>query len=115
MPKGSTRRWSTRATWSDQSPPRPLLSRAVGVAIGTVVQSQPAAIAGSLAWLFIVEPTALLGLPSVGRWFPGVAGLALTESPNPDLLDQLPGGLLLAAWTVVALATALIRIRRTDV
>ena len=86
----------------------------IGVSIGTVILSQPAAIAGSLAWLFIVEPTALLGLPEIGRWFPGVAGLALTESPNPDLLDQVPGGLLLVAWMIVGYTVALLRFRRTD-
>ncbi len=87
---------------------------AVGVSVGTVVQSQPAAIAGSLAWLFIVEPTALLGLPDVGRWLPGVSGLALTASPNPDLLDQIPGGILLVCWFVFSLAVALMRFRRSD-
>lgn len=82
---------------------------AFGIAIGIAVRNQPAALAGSLAWLLIVEPTALLGLPDVGRWFPGAAGLALTRSPDENLLGQVPGAVLLVAWTAVAIVVALVR------
>lgn len=87
---------------------------ACGVAIGIAVRHQPAALAGSLAWLLIVEPTVLLGLPDVGRWLPGAAGLALTLSPDPNLLGQFPGAFLLLTWTAVASAIGLRAFRRAD-
>lgn len=87
---------------------------ACGIAIGFAVRHQPAALAGSLAWLLIVEPTALVGLPGAGRWLPGAASLALTVSPDPNLLGQTSGALLLLAWTAVATAAAFAAFRRTD-
>lgn len=87
---------------------------ACGAGIGVAVRNQPAALAGSLAWMLIVEPTALLGLPAGGRWLPGAAGLALTRSPDPDLLGQVSGGLLLVAWAVVAGTIALVSFRGAD-
>lgn len=76
---------------------------ALGIAIGTVVRNQPAAIAGGLALLLVVQPPLLLGLPSVGRWLPGAAALAMTLAPDPALLSQLSGGVVLVAWTALAL------------
>jgi hypothetical protein len=58
---------------------------------------------------------AVLGLPSAGRWLPVAAGLALTYSPDPDLLGQATGGLVLAAWSVAAVGLGVARFGRTDV
>lgn len=87
---------------------------ACGVAIGVAVRHQPAALAGSLAWLLIVEPTVLLGLPHVGRWLPGAAGLALTLSPDPNLQGQLAGAFLLMGWAGFASAVARWVFRQVD-
>lgn len=85
-----------------------------GIGIGTAIKNQPAAVAGSLALMLIVEPTALLGLPTIGRWLPGASGLALTASPDPDLLSPVGGGLLLLGWTALALVIGNDRLRRAD-
>ncbi|MGH1488091.1 MAG: hypothetical protein ACRBK7_01650 [Acidimicrobiales bacterium] len=86
----------------------------IGIGVGTAIRNQPVAIAGSLALMLIVEPTALLGLPTVGKWLPGATGLALTNSPDPNLLAQASGGLLLAAWTAIALSVGVYRLRTVD-
>lgn len=88
---------------------------AMGVGIGTAIQKQPAAIAGSLAFMLLVEPTMLLGLPQVGKWLPGTSGLALTLSPDPNLLGAVEGGLLLAGWTTLALVIGNHRLRSADI
>lgn len=75
----------------------------IGVGVGTAVRSQPAAVAGGLAALLVVQPPMLIGLPEVGRWLPGAAGLAMTFSPDDALLGAFPGGLVLLAWTVLAI------------
>lgn len=76
---------------------------AVGIGMGTAVRNQPAAIAGGLALLLIVQPPLQLGLPDVGRWLPGAAALSMTLAPDPELLGQLSGGVVLLAWTALAL------------
>lgn len=86
----------------------------IGVAVGIAVKNQPMALGGSLALLLIVQPTLLLGVPDVGRWLPGAAGLSVTVVPDPALISQIPGGLLLAAWTVVAMAVAHRRLQTAD-
>lgn len=77
-----------------------------GVGLGTAVRNQPVALGGALALLLIVQPTVLLGLPAVGKWFPGSAALSLTETPDPELFGQAGGAVLLLAWTAVALVVA---------
>lgn len=87
----------------------------VGVALGTLVRNQPIAIGGSLAWLLLVEPAALLGLPSVGRWLPGASGLALTFAPDPNLLTQLGGALVLSLITAAIVVASVMSYKRADI
>ncbi len=86
-----------------------------GAAIGFLVRNQPLAVGGSMAWLLVIEPTFIIGLPKVGKWLPGAAGVALTNSPDPGLLAQVPGGLILALFVAVVLGFAALRFRVTDV
>ncbi len=86
----------------------------IGIATGVAVQNQPLALGGALGLLLIVQPTLLLGLPDIGRWLPGAAGLSLTLSPDPSLVGQVPGGLLLLGWTVLVLAVANHRLTSSD-
>ncbi len=86
----------------------------IGVAVGTLVRSQPAAIGGTLAWILMAEPAALVGLPNVGKWLPGSSGLALTFSPDEALLDQTAGGLLLLAYVALVLFAAVASFRNAD-
>lgn len=78
----------------------------IGVALGIIIGNQPTAIGGVLAWFLIVEPILLVGLPGVGKWLPGAAGLAMTNSPDPALLTQVGGGLGLALYAAGAYAIA---------
>lgn len=87
----------------------------VGVAIGTVVRSQPMAMGGTLVWLFVIEPPIIVGFAEVGRWFPGAAGLALTNAPDPALISQPAGALSLIGYTVLLSMVALWRWRESDV
>ncbi len=87
----------------------------IGVAVGTIVRNQPIAIGGTLAWLLIIEPTAIVGLPSIGGWLPGAAGLALTYGPDPALLSQVTGGAVLAGYTTVAYHLATHFFARADI
>lgn len=86
----------------------------LGVALGTIIRNQPIAIGGTLAWLLIIEPVVIVGAPKVGRWFPGGAGVALTNAPDPGLLDQVPAGLTLATVTGLLLLIAAWRFRSAD-
>ena len=86
---------------------------AIGIGLGTAVRNQPAAIAGGLALLLVVQPPMLLGLPDVGRWLPGAAALAMTLAPDPAMLSQVGGGFVLLGWTIVALAVGHRRLTNT--
>lgn len=86
----------------------------LGTAAGSLTSNTPAVVAGLLVWMLVVEPPAVLGLPAIGRRFPGAAGLALTYSPDPDLLGQLAGGLTLLVYSTVAIALVAHRLERID-
>lgn len=86
----------------------------LGVAIGMIVRNQPIAIGGTLAWLLIIEPVVIVGVPTVGRWLVAGSGVALTNAPDPGLLDQPSAGLMLAAITSTFLLAAAWRFRNAD-
>lgn len=70
----------------------------VGVALGALVRSQVAAVAGALAWIAIVEHILVNLVPSVGRWLPAAAGQATVRTPVDGLLSPLAGTALLAVY-----------------
>ena len=84
---------------------------AMGVGLGYAIRNQPFAIGVGLALLLIIQPPMLLGVPSIGRWLPGAAGLSLTVSPDPELTGQVTGGALALLWAGTALAAGLWRLR----
>jgi ABC-2 type transport system permease protein len=93
----------------------------LGVGVGAVIRNQVGALVGGFAWLFVVEPL-LAAIPTVGDqiWRFGIGGLAdgldgSSGSDNADLLGQLPAGLVLAAYVVLAAALAAVLLRRRDV
>lgn len=86
----------------------------IGIAAGVAIQNQPLALGGALGLLLIVQPTVLVGLPSIGRWLPGAAGLSMTRSPDPALMGQWSGGVLLLGWTVLLAVIANRRLRASD-
>lgn len=86
----------------------------LGVAFGSLTANTAGAIGGLLAWVLVIEPPTVLGVPELGRYLPSAAGLALTASPDAELLGQLPGGLVLVAYAVAALALARWRLAGSD-
>lgn len=91
-----------------------------GVGVGAVIRNQVGALVGGFAWLFVVEPL-LAAIPTVGDqiWRFGIGGLADgldgSGSDNADLLGQVPAGLVLAAYVVLAAAVGAALLRRRDV
>lgn len=93
----------------------------VGVGVGAVVRNQVGALVGGCAWLFVAEPL-LAAVPKVGdtvaRFGLGAAadGLGgLSGGGGTDLLAQIPAGLLLAGYVVLAAALGAVLLRRRDV
>jgi ABC-2 type transport system permease protein len=86
----------------------------IGAAIGSMTANTTAALAGLLVWVLVVEPPAVLGLPELGRYLPASAGLALTYSPDAELLSQVVGGITLATYAALAVALAIHKLARAD-
>lgn len=76
----------------------------IGVAIGSVVSNQAAAVVGALLWALVAENGLLALVPAVGRWLPGgaAAGLAHASLPYGGTLISPAAGL--AAMTAYAVA-----------
>jgi len=74
----------------------------IGVAVGAVVHNQIAAIAGSLAWLLVVEQIILPLYPAIGRWTLGGASAALVQLGSVTTTR----GSLLPVWGAAALLAA---------
>jgi ABC-2 type transport system permease protein len=77
----------------------------IGVALGTLIRNQVAAVAGALAWIAVVEHILVGFAPSLGRWLPFAAGQAIVRTPIDDLLSPRAGaGLLVLYGAAFALA-----------
>lgn len=88
---------------------------AIGVGISAATRHQSATIGGVLGWILLVEPLVGAGLPDFGKWLPLASALALTNSPDGDLLSPMSGGLVLGAYTAIAITVGLVQLQRTDV
>jgi ABC-2 type transport system permease protein len=92
----------------------------LGTALGAVLRSTAGAIASLLGLLLLVPGLATLLLPSswqndVTRLLPSEAGSAFTSvTPASGALSPWVGLAVLAAWVVVAVAAAAVRLLRTD-
>jgi len=78
----------------------------LGVALGSLVRNQVAAVAGALAWLAIVEHTLVNLVPSIGRWLPVGAGQAIVRTPLDGLLSPPAGIAVLTAYAAVVAVIA---------
>ncbi len=87
----------------------------LGLGLGMLVRSQSAGLGGWLTWVLVAEPLIHLAAPTVGRWLPSAAGKALTYSPEPELLGQAAGGLVLAAYAALSLVLGWRRLTTSDV
>ena len=89
---------------------------AIGVAVGALVRSQPATIAGLLIAALMLEPALLTTVPEAGRFGPLVgapSGIAALHTQYTVLL-VVPALLVMLAWTAAALGAAALRLRRGD-
>jgi len=88
----------------------------IGVSVGVVVRHQVAAIVGALAWLFVAENILGAIVPRVAAWLPAsAAGAAAGIDSANALITPVAGLLVLAAWTVGAVALAAAVVQRRDV
>ena len=92
----------------------------MGLAIGSVVHSQVAALVGTLVWLFLVE-TLLLGLltlldvEGLGEYLPFQALDGADGGGGDDLLDYGPALAVTLGWIALLGALGLVRTRRRDI
>jgi ABC-type transport system involved in multi-copper enzyme maturation permease subunit len=93
----------------------------LGVALGALLRSTPAAIT-SLAGLLFILPILMNFLPTswhrdaIARWLPSNAGFQILEKTTQDLqFSPWVGLAVLAGWVAVIFAGALILLRRRDV
>jgi ABC-2 type transport system permease protein len=84
----------------------------IGVALGTLIRNQVAAVAGALAWIAVVEHILVGFATSLGRWLPFAAGQAIVRTPIDDLLPAPAGAGLLALYGA-AFALAGLRVATT--
>jgi len=90
----------------------------VGVAFGSLVRNQIAAIIIALVWVMLVEALVVSFLPDVGKWLPGgaVNGLLQAGAMGADVyLDVLPSAVLLLGYGVVFAALGASVTMRRDI
>jgi ABC-2 type transport system permease protein len=98
------------------------LYAALGVGVGALVRNQVGAIVGSLVYLFVLENLLTIAKPlrdPVAKYGFGGVGNGLTGTGDPTAdhppLDQVPAGLLLAAYCAIFLIAGIVVVRRRDV
>jgi ABC-2 type transport system permease protein len=92
----------------------------IGLGLGSIVRNQVGAVVGGVIYIFLAEPLARL-IPTFGDWvhkygFDGTgSSLSATPDRGADMLSQVPGGLLLAAYAAILLVIGIILVDRRDV
>jgi ABC-2 type transport system permease protein len=126
---GSIRDFDTsgdKLSWLIGGTLTPALFAAFGVGLGALVRNQVGAIVGSLVYFFVLEPV-IGGLFSLSdtldnimpKYSLGAVSNALSgvnpDNQNDQLLDQVPGGLLLTLYVTIFFVAGLILMQRRDV
>jgi ABC-2 type transport system permease protein len=91
----------------------------IGLGLGAIVRNQVGAIIGALVYMLIVEPLANL-IPTFGDWVAkyglgGTSGALSQTSGGDNVLAQVPGGLLLAAYAAILLVVGIVLVDSRDV
>jgi ABC-type transport system involved in multi-copper enzyme maturation permease subunit len=90
----------------------------LGVAIGTLIRNQIAAILLVLVWVLLIEALVVAFLPDWGKWLPGGALAGVLQSTGfggAEYLSVWQGSLVLIAYAVVFGALAALTTQRRDV
>ena len=91
----------------------------LGVAVGTLVRNQIAAILGVLVWVLIIESLVVSFLPKIGKWLPGGALNGILQATgtnnNEAYLPVWGASLVLIGWTAVFALAAAATTQRRDV
>jgi ABC-2 type transport system permease protein len=89
---------------------------AFGLGVGAIVRNQVGAIIAALAFFFVLSPLPELLPGNIGDYFPAQAIGSLHGLPEAteDGLGQVPGGLVLAAWSAGLFLIGTVLIRRRD-
>jgi ABC-2 type transport system permease protein len=98
------------------------LYAALGVGVGALVRNQVGAIVGSLVYLFVLENLLTIAKPlrdPVAKYGFGGVGQGLTGTGDPTAdhppLDQVPAGLLLAAYCAIFLIAGIALMKKRDI
>lgn len=93
------------------------LSPIVGVGFGALVNNQTIAVTAALVWVTTLEGLLVSFKPEIGRWLPGGASSALTETAtlNGGLLPIWGGALLFAAYGIAFAAAGSRLVLRRDI
>jgi ABC-2 type transport system permease protein len=88
----------------------------VGVGVAALVRNQVAALVGVAVWVLLVEGLlmSLLNAPSLGKWLPSAAAVALTN-PGGAQLSRLAGTLLLAGYALTLAVAGIRLVVRRDI
>jgi ABC-type transport system involved in multi-copper enzyme maturation permease subunit len=90
----------------------------LGVALGTLIRNQIAAILGVLVWVMIIEALVVSFLPRIGKWLPGGALNGILQATGPNGESYLPvwgASVVLIGWTVLFALAAAATTQRRDV
>jgi ABC-2 type transport system permease protein len=88
---------------------------AIGVGVGALVRNQVPTLIGISAWLLFVEGLFGEDLLDIGRYAPGLLGMAVSGQEPDTLLAPGLSLVLLALYAVAAAAAGLIATNRRDV
>ncbi|WP_051323951.1 ABC transporter permease [Candidatus Solirubrobacter pratensis] len=98
------------------------LYAALGVGVGALVRNQVGAIVGSLVYLFVLENLLTIAKPlrdPVAKYGFGGVGNGLTGTGDPGAdhppLDQVPAGILLAAYCAIFLIAGIALLKKRDI
>lgn len=92
------------------------LLSAFGFGVGAIIRNQVGAIIAAIAFFFVLSPLPELLPGSLGEYFPAQAlGSLHGHSEASGVLNQVTGGLVLAAWALGLVAVGVLLICRRDV
>lgn len=95
-----------------------LLVGLVGIALGALLRNTAAGISSLVALFFVIPP--IMGLlpqswsDTIGPYLPSNAGEAFWGRPDTAHLSPWVGFAVLCGWTIVAVALAAVRLKRSD-